>query len=61
MEEITLVCKAEKLAGELSFENMSRLNDNGMLSVHYHNAYEIYYKYAAKWTDLLLDWLAKYF
>lgn len=38
-----MVCKAEKLAGELSFENMSRLNDNGMSSVHYHNAYEIYY------------------
>lgn len=38
-----MVCKAEKLKGELSFENMSRINDNGMSSVHYHNAYEIYY------------------
>ncbi|RCW61840.1 MULTISPECIES: AraC family transcriptional regulator [Halanaerobium] len=38
-----MVCKAEQLKGDLSFENLSKLNDNGMSSVHYHNAYEIYY------------------
>ncbi|SFL46202.1 AraC family transcriptional regulator [Halanaerobium salsuginis] len=38
-----MVCKAEVLQEELSFEKKHLISDNGMKTVHYHNAYEIYY------------------
>lgn len=38
-----MVCRAETLTEELSFEKLLKEKDQGMQVPHYHNAYEIYY------------------
>lgn len=38
-----MVCRAETLTEELSFEKLLKKEDQGMQVPHYHNAYEIYY------------------
>lgn len=39
----SMLCKAENLEQNFSFEKKSKKRDNGMKYPHYHNAFEIYY------------------